>query len=55
MCSYLCEVQGISPEEAIDRFKRARPPGIKHEHFINALYKRYSKIPTENSETKDQL
>ncbi|CEP02889.1 hypothetical protein PBRA_002855 [Plasmodiophora brassicae] len=43
ICSFLCEVLGLSPDEAIDRFRRARPPGIKHEHFIRELYNRYSR------------
>ncbi|KMS93555.1 hypothetical protein BVRB_030300, partial [Beta vulgaris subsp. vulgaris] len=39
VCSYLCEVQGLDPDEAIERFRLARPPGIKHEHFIKELYR----------------
>ncbi|KAI5953546.1 hypothetical protein KGF54_002918 [Candida jiufengensis] len=43
ICCYLIEVLGWSVEEAVEGFKIAKPPGIKHPHFIDALYVRYDK------------
>ncbi|KAI9731517.1 MAG: hypothetical protein M1834_004637 [Cirrosporium novae-zelandiae] len=39
--SYLIEQKGFSVQEAIEEFQKQRPPGIRHEHFIDALYVRY--------------
>ncbi|RAR09303.1 dual specificity phosphatase [Stemphylium lycopersici] len=41
LVSYLIERLGYRVEDAIDEFQRARPPGIRHSHFIDALYVRY--------------
>ncbi|KAA8911821.1 Alpha/Beta hydrolase protein [Sphaerosporella brunnea] len=41
ICTYLIERLGFSVQEAIEAFKEARPPGIRHPHFINELYERY--------------
>ncbi|RLV94348.1 Lipid droplet hydrolase 1 [Spathaspora sp. JA1] len=41
VCCYLIEVLGWSVKEAVEGFKNAKPPGIKHPHFIDALYVRY--------------
>lgn len=41
ICSYLIERLGWSVPEAIEGFRAARAPGIKHPHFIDALYVRY--------------
>ncbi|EGW35044.1 uncharacterized protein SPAPADRAFT_58177 [Spathaspora passalidarum NRRL Y-27907] len=41
VCCYLIEVLGWSVQEAVEGFKNAKPPGIKHPHFIDALYVRY--------------
>lgn len=41
ICCYLIEKLGWSVPEAIDGFKEAKPPGIKHQHFIDELYVRY--------------
>ncbi|RCK60490.1 Lipid droplet hydrolase 1 [Candida viswanathii] len=41
ICCYLIEVLGWSVKEAVEGFKAAKPPGIKHPHFIDALYVRY--------------
>ncbi|KAG5421687.1 hypothetical protein I9W82_000779 [Candida metapsilosis] len=41
ICCYLIEVLGWTVKEAVDAFKVAKPPGIKHPHFIDALYVRY--------------
>lgn len=39
---YLIENEGWKVEDAIAEFAAKRPPGIKHDHFINELYKRYA-------------
>ncbi|KAI5844888.1 Alpha/Beta hydrolase protein [Tricharina praecox] len=41
ICTYLIERLGFSVQEAIEAFKEARPPGIRHPHFINELFERY--------------
>ena len=41
ICSYLIERKGFDIEEAIKEFASRRPPGIRHEHFIDTLYVRY--------------
>lgn len=41
ICCYLVERLGWSVHEAVEGFKLAKPPGIKHPHFIDALYVRY--------------
>ncbi|EGV62391.1 hypothetical protein CANTEDRAFT_126271 [Yamadazyma tenuis ATCC 10573] len=41
ICCFLIERLGWSVEEAIGGFRDAKPPGIKHRHFIDALYVRY--------------
>lgn len=41
ICCYLVERLGWSTQEAVAGFKAAKPPGIKHQHFIDALYLRY--------------
>lgn len=39
--SYLVERRGYKLQDALDEFKRARPPGIRHEHFVDTLFVRY--------------
>ncbi|KAL4974423.1 hypothetical protein BDW66DRAFT_161224 [Aspergillus desertorum] len=39
--SYLIERCGFGVQEAIDEFEKRRPPGIRHEHFIDTLFVRY--------------
>lgn len=41
ICCYLIEKLGWLVHEAVDGFKQAKSPGIKHPHFIDALYVRY--------------
>lgn len=41
ICCYLIERLGWSVQEAVDGYKKAKSPGIKHTHFIDALYVRY--------------
>lgn len=38
---YLVERRGFDLQVAIDEFAKSRPPGIKHEHFIDTLFLRY--------------
>ncbi|KAL4961325.1 RNA 5'-triphosphatase domain-containing protein [Aspergillus stella-maris] len=40
--SYLIERCGFGVQEAIDEFERRRPPGIRHGHFIDTLFVRYT-------------
>lgn len=44
ICCYLIEVLGWSVKEAVDGFKAAKPPGIKHPHFVDALFVRYENL-----------
>lgn len=39
--SYLIERKGYSVQDAIDEFGQCRPPGIRHDHFIDTLFVRY--------------
>ncbi|KAG7786967.1 hypothetical protein KL910_001297 [Ogataea haglerorum] len=41
ICCYLVEKLGWTVKEALAAFEAAKPPGIRHEHFKNALYLRY--------------
>lgn len=38
---YLVERLGFRLEDAIETFREARPPGIRHSHFIDELHVRY--------------
>jgi pimeloyl-ACP methyl ester carboxylesterase/protein-tyrosine phosphatase len=50
ICCYLIERCGYRPQDAVDEFAAQKPPGIKHEHFIDTLFMRYhvglKKAPT---------
>ena len=39
---YLVERLNYKLQEALDEFAEKRPPGIKHQHFVNELFVRYS-------------
>ena len=41
ICSYLIEKEDFSVQQAIDEFQANRPPGIRHDHFIDTLFVRY--------------
>ncbi|KAF1940113.1 hypothetical protein EJ02DRAFT_239078 [Clathrospora elynae] len=41
LVSYLIERLGYQVEDAIETFRKARPNGIRHSHFIDALHVRY--------------
>ncbi|MCJ1398618.1 hypothetical protein MMC11_001818 [Xylographa trunciseda] len=41
ICSYLIEKEGYSVQQALGMFEKGRPPGIRHEHFIDTLFVRY--------------
>jgi pimeloyl-ACP methyl ester carboxylesterase/protein-tyrosine phosphatase len=51
--SYLIEKEGYRVQDAVDEFENKRPPGIKHEHFVDTLYVRYCvglrRAPSMNS------
>lgn len=42
ICSYLILRQGYSVEQAINEFARAKPPGIRHAHFLDQMWLRYA-------------
>lgn len=42
ICAYLIEEEHVSVHEALKRFKEARPPGIKHQNYVDKLILRYS-------------
>lgn len=42
ICSYLVSRCGYTVQDAIDEFARAKPPGIKHEHFLDVLWLRFA-------------
>ncbi|OAG40200.1 hypothetical protein AYO21_05483 [Fonsecaea monophora] len=50
ICCYLIERLGYRPQDAIEEFAAQKPPGIKHEHFIDTMFMRYhvglKKAPT---------
>ena len=56
ICSYLIEKRGWKVQDAIDEFKSKRPPGIRHDHFIDALWARYciglKRAPTIRTESE---
>ena len=41
ICSYLIEKEKFGVQQAIDEFQKQRPPGIRHDHFIDTLFVRY--------------
>lgn len=41
ICCYLIERLGWSVQESVEGFRAAKAPGIKHPHFVDALYVRY--------------
>lgn len=41
LCSYLIEKENFGVQQAIDEFRTRRPPGIRHEHFLDTLFVRY--------------
>lgn len=41
ICCYLIEKEHLGVQQAIDEFARTRPPGIRHEHFLDQLFVRY--------------
>jgi pimeloyl-ACP methyl ester carboxylesterase/protein-tyrosine phosphatase len=51
--SYLIEKEGYRVQDAVDEFEKKRPPGIRHEHFVDTLYVRYCvglrRAPSMNS------
>ena len=41
VCCYLIERLGFNVQGALNEFAKQRPPGIRHEHFIDTLFVRY--------------
>lgn len=51
---YLVEKSGYQLEAALQEFEHQRPPGIRHDHFIDTLYVRYTiglRKPDESTKT----
>lgn len=50
IASYLIERKGFGIQDALDEFERCRPPGVRHQHFIDTLFVRYcvglQRVPT---------
>ena len=42
--AYLIEKRGYKVDEAITEFEKAKPPGIRHSHFIDTLHVRYTTV-----------
>ncbi|KAI4151077.1 MAG: hypothetical protein LQ341_000971 [Variospora aurantia] len=40
ICSYLIEKEHYGVQQAIDEFRAQRPPGIRHDHFLDTLFLR---------------
>ncbi|KAL9054167.1 MAG: hypothetical protein Q9206_003657 [Seirophora lacunosa] len=40
VCSYLIEKEHYGVQQAIDEFRAQRPPGIRHDHFLDTLFLR---------------
>ena len=47
ICAYLIEEENVSVQEALKRFKDSRPPGIKHQNYIDKLILRYSEYKSK--------
>ena len=41
ICAYLIERMGWTVDEALAAFAKARPPGVKHQNYLDKLYLRY--------------
>jgi pimeloyl-ACP methyl ester carboxylesterase/protein-tyrosine phosphatase len=41
ICCYLVEKCGYRAMDALDEFAKQKPPGIRHDHFIDTLWMRY--------------
>ena len=41
ICCYLIEKEHFGVQQAIDEFAKHRPPGIRHDHFLDQLFVRY--------------
>ena len=41
ICCYLIEKEHFGVQQAIDEFAKHRPPGIRHEYFLDQLFVRY--------------
>ncbi|KAL8952181.1 MAG: hypothetical protein Q9222_001880 [Ikaeria aurantiellina] len=41
ICSYLIEREHYGVQQAIDEFQAQRPPGIRHDHFLDTLFLRH--------------
>ena len=44
VCSYLISHCCLTPDAALASFARSRPPGVKHQRFIDELHRRYDAL-----------
>jgi pimeloyl-ACP methyl ester carboxylesterase/protein-tyrosine phosphatase len=42
VAAYLIEREGYGVQRALDEFREAKAPGIRHDHFVDALWVRYT-------------
>lgn len=42
ICSYLVLRRGYGVQDAVEEFARAKPPGIRHAHFLDQLWLRFA-------------
>lgn len=44
ICSYLILKENYGVQQAIDEFAKAKPPGIRHEHFLDQMFLMYTGV-----------
>lgn len=54
ICAYLITQQGYTVQQAIDEFTKAKPPGIRHEHFLDQLWLRYATATSQKRLVKER-
>jgi len=54
ICSYLISRKGFGVQDAIDEFRKAKSPGIRHEHFIDVLWLRYSNVASQQAAARNK-
>lgn len=53
ICSYLILKEGYKVQQAIDEFARAKPPGIRHAHFLDQMFLRFTGVSNARIKNKD--
>lgn len=54
ICAYLISKQGFTVQQAIDEFGKAKPPGIRHAHFLDQLWLRYANATSQKRPDRDR-